>query len=361
MIRVKQYFVWFQDYEESRGLVTATTVAILPVLFFFTFLYYTDTGSTFCVLLTYLLSLHGNQVLAAMAGVLAIMFRQTNVVWVAFVAGVVVSDKIMDFIQPDKKDISEEKQQDIRFLSVVVKQVFGAETSRFNRLLLDILKGTWAYILVGVAFIMFIAINGSIVVGAKDDHQVALHFPQLFYFAGFTGVFGFMHLVSVNKFKDYYDFLTRNRLFVMGFYLISILLVWNFTYAHRYLLSDNRHYTFYVWARIYQRHDLIKYGLVPCYLYTFWSMATCLQDKNILWKCVFCLCVATNLVPSMLLEFRYFIIPYLIFRLNMPLASYFRLITEMVFYIAVNVLTLYIFIAKPFRWMDSQDVQRFMW
>ena len=40
---------------------------------------------------------------------------------------------------------------------------------------------------------------------------------------------------------------------------------------HPFLLSDNRHYTFYVWRRIYRFHPLVPYLLVPVYLACAWA------------------------------------------------------------------------------------------
>lgn len=40
---------------------------------------------------------------------------------------------------------------------------------------------------------------------------------------------------------------------------------------HPFLLSDNRHYTFYVWRRIYMVHPMMPYALVPVYLACAWA------------------------------------------------------------------------------------------
>lgn len=340
-------------------MVTSVTLVLLPVLYFFTFLYYTDPGSTFCVLLTYLLSLHSSHILAALCGVVAVLFRQTNIVWVAFCAGNIIVDKLREFYRPDKKEFAD-KEQNFSFVFDLMKQLFHCKSSVLLNLTWDIFTAVWPYLIVGLAFVAFIMINGSIVVGAKMDHQAALHFPQVFYFAAFTGIFSFMHLLSLSKIRQFAQFISHNFLLVATFCLISSALIWCFTYEHRYLLSDNRHYTFYVWSKIFRRHKLIKFALVPGYLYAIWSMSLAL-NKNVLWKMVFAICVAVNLVPSPLLEFRYFIIPYLIFRLNLPLASYTKLLMEISLYVACNVITLYLFVAKPFKWEGEEAEQRFMW
>lgn len=138
-------------------------------------------------------------------------------------------------------------------------------------------------------------------------------------------------------------------------------MIWKFTKAHRYLLADNRHYTFYIWAKLYRRHELVKFALIPVYLFAIWSMCKSLQNKNIVWKVVFAVCTILNLVPLPLLEFRYFIILYLLYRLNMPMSSYWRIVTELVVYLTVNVFTLYMFCEKPFQWENTSGNQRFLW
>lgn len=54
----------FQNYEETRVMMTTIALSVFPLLYFFTFLYYTDSGSTFCVLLMYLMALQGRHLTA---------------------------------------------------------------------------------------------------------------------------------------------------------------------------------------------------------------------------------------------------------------------------------------------------------
>lgn len=51
-----------------QDLLSAVNLTIFPVLYFFTFLYYTDVIATGVVLLTYLLQLEGRTLLAALTG-----------------------------------------------------------------------------------------------------------------------------------------------------------------------------------------------------------------------------------------------------------------------------------------------------
>ena len=312
----------------------------------------------------YYLSLRKAQFGAALSGVAAVLFRQTNIVWVIFVASKIVADKVIEYVKPEKKDLSPEIIQELCFVPIVLKQLWRDTKGNFRRvamLFVNVLKATFWYILVGIGFATFIIMNGSIVVGAKDDHQAGLHFPQLLYFVAFTGVFSCMHFVSYHRIKTFLKFLIRRPLYVVLFCALCGLIIWKFTFAHRYLLADNRHYTFYIWAKIFRRHELAKYALIPGYLFAFWNIQNSLEHNNILWKLVLALCVSTNLVPSMLMEFRYFIMPYLLVRLHMKIPSYTRLVLELGLYILVNTATLYVFLNRPFKWENENGLQRFMW
>ena len=297
-------------------------------------------------------------------GIIAVLFRQTNIVWVVFTAGVVASHKVVEYIQPDKKDISQETQEGFSFLKIVLEHLMRdlkQWSSGSKHFWLDLIYALLPYGLVVIAFITFVILNGSIVVGAKDDHQVTLNFPQLFYFASFSSCFAIFHLLTPMKLKDFLRFIYRRPLIVFIFVSIATVLIWKFTCEHRYLLADNRHYTFYVWHKIYKRHNFVKYMLIPGYLFAWWTIFNLQSHQNILWKLIYFVCVCVNLVPQMLLEFRYFIVPYVIFRLHSRFTTYIQVVLEFGLYISVNAATLYLFMEKPFTWPNETDLQRFLW
>ena len=41
----------------------------------------------------------------------------------------------------------------------------------------------WPYLLLAIGFVVFVLINGSIVLGDKTHHVAMLHLPQLFYYS----------------------------------------------------------------------------------------------------------------------------------------------------------------------------------
>lgn len=76
---------------------------------------------------------------------------------------------------------------------------------------------------------------------------------------------------------------------------------------------------------------------------------------------IYAIATALTLIPSPLLEFRYFIAPYLIYRISMRQPRGAWLLLELLGYVAINVTTLWLFMNRPFRWAHEDGVQRFMW
>ena len=134
---------------------------------------------------------------------------------------------------------------------------------------------------------------------------------------------------------------------------------------HPFLRSDNRHFVFYVWRRTIKRHYLARYLAVPVYYASNWLVLTALgYSQSTLFVLGIVGSTALTIVPSPLLEFRYFVLPYLFWRLHLSpaLVTKWRAILEYLWFEAINLITLWIFISKSFTW-DSEPgkIQRFIW
>ncbi|XP_018408014.1 PREDICTED: dol-P-Glc:Glc(2)Man(9)GlcNAc(2)-PP-Dol alpha-1,2-glucosyltransferase isoform X1 [Nanorana parkeri] len=337
------------------------TLYVFPTLFFFTFLYYTDAGSTFFVLFTYLMCLYGNHKSAALLGFCAFLFRQTNIIWIIFCAGNVIAEKVTDAWRTHLKKTDEKVSSKGAFSEVTAVVRFLIQYSLYPRNILTLLRLTWPYVTLVLGFLAFIVINGGIVVGDRSNHEACLNFPQLFYFFAFTLVFSFPVIISTQKIADFLKSVWKHPFLYTTLACLFLFLIWKFTYVHKYLIADNRHYTFYVWKKIFQRHELVRYLLVPLYLFAAWSFIDALKSKSILWLMMFLVCILAATIPQKLMEFRYFILPYLIFKVNTSIPSTGKLILELSLYIAINIFTFYLFLNQTFHWPDSEDTQRFMW
>lgn len=140
--------------------------------------------------------------------------------------------------------------------------------------------------------------------------------------------------------------------------------------AHPFLLSDNRHFTFYLWRRILNIHPLSRFALTPGYLLAIRLIYDHLAASSTLTPLPFLfylLSLAVTLIPSPLIEPRYFIIPFVLLRLHMRIpgatagARSLRLAMEMLLNVSVTAATVWLFLEKPFEWEGRVDKMRFMW
>lgn len=355
------FFVLFQRPKSHQwNTVYVVTLALMPVSYFFTNLYYTDQGSTFFVLLMYLLCLRHQHFLSAMFGIVAILFRQTNAIWVLYCFSLTAIDVIETRLRLDKKLLNINRLSDWEIFKSLLKHAFSSLTN-FLSLLVAILKVTFWYIFVICCFVIFIVLNKGIVVGDKKHHSASLNFPQVFYFLLMSGAFTFPHIARPTQILQFIKSTTQHPIRTILFILASCILIQYFTYEHKYLLSDNRHYTFYIWSKIFRWHQFVKFIFIPIYLYGLYQFYQSTIAKGCLWRVATCLCIVLSLVPQALLEFRYFIIPFYILRLNMKKSCKLALAIEMVLVISVNLFTFYMFSEKHFYWPNDPNPQRFMW
>lgn len=364
----------FSVYESPKMMSILSTieglvVCTFPVLFFFTFLYYTDQGAVFLILLSYFFHLHHNYKISALCGGIAIMFRQTNVVWVVFIAisaaiptlSGVKQSKITKYINED--DFLTGFKEN--FVSVF-KAILHLNFQPLFVFAWNVLQVVWSYVVVVVCFVYFVLKNQGITVGAKDDHQASMHIVQIFYFSIFSFAALLPHIPFLKHLSSLLTFIKRH-IFLFIFILLTIIITIHFTtLTHKYLVADNRHYTFYLWRNVFQRHWSVRYVFAPVYIYTMYCLWKTIKPSHPLWKISFIACVSLAVIPSPLIELRYFITAFILLRLNIPrhqndthLVN--KLCLEVFMYTIVNTLVLLIFVNKPFLWPDSTDAQRFMY
>jgi alpha-1,2-glucosyltransferase len=202
------------------------------------------------------------------------------------------------------------------------------------------------------------------------------------------------------------------------------------TLIHPFTLADNRHYVFYVFRYSILFHPLIRYLLAPIYMLCFWlsyrtlstpsstiptssnapsrsgtgrtEIQQKIQDRNRIagvtqpdpgpttsFFLIWLLTTALSLITAPLVEPRYFIIPWVMWRLHVPswpsshssgakktkrgglvegLKSWtwkeydYRLWIETAWFLVINAVTGYVFLYRGFAWVQEPGlVQRFMW
>ena len=98
----------------------------------------------------------------------------------------------------------------------------------------------WAYVVVGVLFILFVMMNEGLVVGDRNAHKATVNLPQMFYFFGLVVIFGAPHWLSyIQPFVK--TCLMKWQAILLITALAAVVIRFN-TIVHPYLLADNRHY-----------------------------------------------------------------------------------------------------------------------
>eukprot|EP00644_Phytophthora_capsici_P005875 jgi/Phyca11/13101/fgenesh1_pg.PHYCAscaffold_2_\ len=354
--------------QDPNALLHAVRVAVFPPLFFFTFLFYTDAGATFFVLLMALLAERVDLLQYPPARGSFMLSALTNIVWVVFVAGTVVVRCVelahAKFIYGSLKGelsagASSTTHSSLRvflnFVSVVVTN------------LPSIVLIVWPFVLIVGCFIGFLLTNGGIVVGDKSNHEVTFHGAQVLYFIAVAASGFGLSLIMPSQLKRFFGSVRRDvsslrgAVFLFFIGAVTVGVIYRFSPVHKFMLADNRHYTFYVWRKFFLKHKLAKFLLTPVYLLGGWR---CWDDlgrrRSPLWKLVYALAVCLVLIPSPLVEPRYYCVPFLMLHLNTGSQPAFHQWGVIFVYIAVNILTLYTFLYRPYTWVDGSTA-RFMW
>ncbi|KAK7750824.1 glucosyltransferase [Diatrype stigma] len=193
------------------ALFTGLHIALFPVLFFFSGLYYTDVISTFAVLVAYVNQLRRlgsvktpgffNSYLTFSWSLLALCMRQTNIFWVVvFMGGLEVVHGIKSLepvpqATPPFSTLSEQikfyawrySKGDIHDpplnavypvdLILCIISVCIAAVCNMRAILPRIVP----HLLVLAAFVSFVVANKGVVLGDKSNHVATLHLAQLLY------------------------------------------------------------------------------------------------------------------------------------------------------------------------------------
>ncbi|KAI1826446.1 DIE2/ALG10 family-domain-containing protein [Xylaria intraflava] len=460
----------------GNDLVTGINVALFPVLFFFSGLYYTDPASTLVVLLAYA-NHHsrvgtrqpslGNDVYALVLGILTLGFRQTNIFWVVVYMGgleivhVVKALKPQPAETPNFQNVSERARfyawryslGDIHDPSLTLAEpvdiilcVLSISIASIYNLPIILRRFIWPHGVVLASFIGFVAWNGGVVLGDKSNHVATLHLAQLLYIWPFFAFFSaplfipqllrlvrraYQALTSQDASKrenESIGSLISRALVVCSAIVLGLVIVRLNTIIHPFTLADNRHYVFYVFRYSILKAWWIRYALVPVYVGCAWLCWGALQGSKVPQEnsiqspftqptkktqaqstskqsasstieaevelvqaeppvsTVLMLFLATtlSLMTAPLVEPRYFILPWVFWRLLVPTtfnsspatkrgaadrsSISLLLMLETAWFVLINAATMYVFVTRPFHWkapdgtlLDEGRVQRFMW
>ncbi|KAK4238679.1 hypothetical protein C8A03DRAFT_43604 [Achaetomium macrosporum] len=276
---------------------TGLNVALFPVIFFFSALYYTDIVSTLVVLIAYrnhLLRMGAqrpglmNDLWAVLLGVAALFMRQTNVFWVVVYMGGLEAVHVLRSVQSGDQGshkklklhdppLNQSGLEDWLFCLFTI-----AVTALCNPV--KVLRQVWPHTTVLGLFACFVAWNGGVVLGDKSNHIATIHLAQMLYIWPLLAFFCAPLLLPsaisailhpVQHFQSLLFISSwRSALVNISFTLLTILLslavVKYNTIIHPFTLADNRHYMFYVFRYTILRSPSLRLSLVAAYTVCRW-------------------------------------------------------------------------------------------
>ncbi|ODH36723.1 hypothetical protein ACO22_02735 [Paracoccidioides brasiliensis] len=364
-------------------------------------------------------------------GFLSLTFRQTNIFWVAVFLGGLRVVKTLHRVTIDcqSTDVWRIAQGSWELHQLYDPPVSQASFQDYLKTLVSL--GTSAvahiaqviiallpYLLFLGAFGLFVIWNGCVVLGDKEFHTAGLHLPQMLYiwpcFIFFSWPIVFIPFAISVLQRSLTKTLLSMKTAAIFLPLMLITVHFN-TVVHPFTLADNRHYVFYIF-RILLRHPLIRYLVTPIYFICAWAVLATFSANSpsgsetyapddssskssqspptkarendpprvrVSFVLIWLIASSLSLIMAPLVEPRYFLIPWVIWRLHVPppstringlpngvgrefnrakLLRYLPLLLETAWYIVINVVTGYMFLYRGFEWpQEPGPVQRFMW
>ena len=256
-------------------------------------------------------------------------------------------------------------------------------------------------------FAGFVVWNGGVVLGDKSNHIATLHLPQMLYLQPYILFFSWPLILPMalrtltsliqGRLNFSVPSITR-AFFILGTLtnLVMAIIHYN-TIVHPFTLADNRHYVFYVF-RLLTRTEEVKYLAAPVYVLATYvviqalggpkpaavktdkkgkkvaspAVTGCMSSFVIIWL----ITTALSLITAPLVEPRYCIIPWIMWRLHVPTGAVeeasaeapkwwkaaYSVLLETAWFMAIAIGTGYMFLYKGFIWpQEPGKIQRFMW
>lgn len=302
-----------------------------PLLAFYAPLYYTDIWASMMALIGISFTLRGRHFASSLTLLFSLLFRQTNVIWAMFAGALAVAHVRAPKLPRQRDDLLAQLWECVNSLQ---------QPSRYV-----------PYLFVGAAFAGFVTVNGGITLGDADNHSVSFNLPQILYFALFLALFSVPLMLTSPWPRQYLRRLASlpGMLFCVAEGSLLGLVIEQFTVVHPFVLADNRHYIFYLWRRILHppHHHRYQYAIVPVYqaalAWVRYTLAARIEHI------VFWASVVLVLVPSPLLEPRYYAMPYLVWRI--VLVPRRVMLYEIIWYVTIDIVTWTVFCRSSSHFM----------
>lgn len=203
LLTIPVFYKLISRYHPQDAGIRTLQLFFLPLMFIYYFLIYTDIWALLLIALNLYLAVSKRYALSALVGLAAICLRQDSVIWVGFSFLLICFEK--------------NNQNDILRITDIVKNALS--------------KGS-LYIVVFVAFVVFVIYNGGVAVGDKDQHNSGAANYANFYIFLILAWFIFLPL-NIKLLPDIFLFL-RNYWIGVAVAFGFLLYMGSFTNPHGY-------------------------------------------------------------------------------------------------------------------------------
>lgn len=291
-------------------------VALLPILFPFFFLLYTDVTALTLVLWGIVFFLDRRYATAFILIGLSVLVRQMNIIWFLFVIIAWLMQEHRTTFLPLSLHHGDTK----KIMAVLGRIRFKKQDQLRIALVLSII----------LLFVIFVILNGGVAIGDQGAHPFpGIHLGNIFFMSGIFTVLFFPHVLSTLPSIARH---IRHTPWVIpalvALFIVYMITAWNSHWYNQDIHSYFIHNRLLAFTTLSPWTQVGVFGLMALGIASF--MTTRLQRPWTLLLHATILC----LLPSWLIEQRYYIIPYVLFLL-FRVPSSLRIERSMVLYEAL--------------------------
>jgi len=323
----------------TRHSVTDMLLVVLfPLSFFYNFLFYTDPPATTFVLAALWYMREKRFVSSGIAAAAAVAMRQTNVVWIFGFS----LDHMVRVWTSQIRLLQQAKGSSSPSISIYTLM------NILKRALMDL----WIHSIIGLAFaIFFIHNNFSVVIGHYQHHSMHLHWSQFNYVVLFLILL--MDPAVLLKIKGRK---TKNETIVFIIVLFFAIMSSEFGYIHHVFLKNDLRHLSSAFLYCLTNFRIIRSCIVPLVVAHGVSKSDIFRGNLIkeLRPSLFALCTLIVLIPSPLMEFRYFAVPGVLLLLSVQWTET-RKWETIRYFIWINTFSFIVFLFLPFKSSNQVD------
>jgi len=262
--------------DEEHSLIRTLQYVSFPIIFPFFFLAYTDIFSVLIILLSFYFLLGKKYTLSGIFAIFSFCVRQNNIVWMLF-----------------------------NWIYIYIS-TFGFKVNKEN--LLKFIKETWAYVIGMISFAAFLFFNGGIAIKDKENQHAGFYLGNIYFILFlFLAFFIPLHAHNIKKMLNYFKTRILYLILVLSLFIISFIFIKQPLHPYNHGSDFLRNIIILYFNSNFQA-NILYFILV-----LFAALSLIVTKLKISYFWILYPATFLFLVPSQLIEQRYYIIPFTLF------------------------------------------------